>query len=279
VGRYKTLGQLNVGLQKADYRASFQRLGVETAVTDRPWLYNAALLISPAKTWMVYAGMVRGLEESGFAPENAANRNETLPASRTRQMDGGVRFKLWTTTAMVSAFQIEKPYFSFDAANRFTVQGDVRHRGVEASVSGAVGPRLTVVGGAVLMKPEVIGEARALGRVGPRPVGVPATLIRLDAEYRLPVDGLGLTASVVRTGRRAASARQYAELGGSQLFAPAFTTLDIGARYRFKLDRHPMSFRVLLANAFDGRSWKIVAANSYQLNDSRRLSVNLLADF
>jgi iron complex outermembrane receptor protein len=279
VGRYKTLAQLNLGLQKTDYRASFERLGRTTSVTDRPWLYNATLVISPSPRWLVYGGTVRGLEESGVAPESASNRNETLPASRTIQYDGGARVKLWTTQLVVSAFQIEKPYFSFDATNRFTDLGQVRHRGVEASISGPVGKRLNIVAGAVFMRPEVTGEARTLGRVGPRPVGVATTLLRLDADYRTPFEGLTLTGSVVRTGPRAASARPYAALGGAQLFTPAFTTLDLGMRYRFKLEDHPISVRVLMSNITDSRSWKIVAANSYQLNETRRLAVNILADF
>ena len=68
-------------------------------------------------------------------------------------------------------------------------------------------------------------------------------------------------------------------MGGRQLFTLAFTTVDLGARYRFKLDGHPVSARLILANGFDNRSWKIVAANSYQLNDSRLLAVNILADY
>lgn len=279
IGRYAGIGQLNLGLQKTNYRAGFERLGVETRVTDRPWLYNATVVVSPSDRWMLFAGTVRGLEESGVAPESALNRNETLPASRTTQMDGGARLKLGGVSVMVSGFQIEKPYFSFDAANRFTALGDVRHRGLEASVAGPLGDRMTLLGGAVLMAPRVTGEARTLGRVGSRPVGVPATLVRLDAEYRTDIDGLSLTGSAIYTGPRPASARPYAELGGRQLFAPAFTTLDIGARYRFKLDGHPVSARLVLANVFDSRSWKIVAANSYQLNDSRRLAISILADY
>jgi iron complex outermembrane receptor protein len=279
VGRYAGLGQLNLGLQKTNYRAGFERAGVETRVTNQPWLYNATVVVSPSDRWMLFAGTVRGLEESGVAPENALNRNETLPASKTTQMDGGARIKLGGLSVMLSGFQIEKPYFSFDATNRFTVLGDVRHRGLEASVAGAVGDRLTVLGGAVLMAPRVTGEARALGRVGSRPVGVAATLLRLDTEYRTAFDGLSLTGSVIYTGPRPASARPYAELGGRQLFTEAVTTLDLGARYRFRLDGHPVSARLVLANVFDSRSWKIVAANSYQLNDSRRLAINILADY
>lgn len=279
MARYSTFVQVNAGLQKTSYRASFQRGALETTTRDTPWLYNATLLVSPSDRVMIYAGTVRGLEESGVAPENAVNRNETLPASRTTQYDGGVRVRLGAMRLVASAFQIDKPYFSFDAANRYEALGDVRHRGAEASISGPVGKRLTLIGGALLMKPEVTGEARTLGRVGPRPVGVAAQLLRMDAEYRTRVEGLSMTTSAVYTGRRAASARPYAELGGKQLFAPAFATFDIGARYRFKAQGRPMSARVVFANIFDNRSWRIAAANSYQLNDSRRLSLSLFADF
>ena len=279
VARFEKLAQLNVGLQKTSYRASFQRLGVNTATTDEPWLYNATLVVSPSPRWLIYGGLNRGLEESGVAPENAANRNETLAASRTTQFDGGVRVRLGATQLMVSGFQIEKPYFTFDAANRFTDLGQVSHRGLEASLSGSFGERLTIVAGGVLMQPRVTGEAVTLGRVGPRPVGVAPTLLRLDAEYRLPITGLTVTGSTVYTGRRAASARTYATLGGDQLFTPAITTIDLGLRYRLKLDNHPVSVRVLLSNALNKRSLRILAANSYQLDDSRRLAVNVLADF
>lgn len=278
MGRLVGVGQLNLGLQKTRYRASFERPGAETATTDTPWLYNATAVLAPGPRWLAYVGYVRGLEESGVAPETATNRNETLPAARTTQIEGGARVRLGTLTAVASAFQIEKPYFSSDTAGRFTALGDVRHRGVEASVAGTV-DRFTILAGGLLMKPEVTGEARVLGRVGARPVGVPATLLRLDGEYRTTIKGLSLTTAVVHTGRRAASARPYAELGGGQLFAPAFTTVDIGARYRFVLRGVPMSARVTLANVFDSRSWRVVSPNNYQLNDTRRLQMFLLADF
>jgi iron complex outermembrane receptor protein len=279
VARFDRFAQLNVGLQKTSYRASFQRLGQDTATTDEPWLYNATLVVSPSNRWLAYAGLNRGLEESGVAPENAANRNETLAASRTTQFDGGVRIRLGSTQLMLSAFQIGKPYFTFDANNRFTDLGDVRHRGLEASLSGSIGGRLTIVGGGVLMQPRVTGEARTLGRVGPRPVGVAPILLRLDAEYRLPTPGLSLTGSTVYTGRRAASSRTYSALGGDQLFTKATTTVDLGVRYRLKLGDHPVSARVLLANALNKRSFRILAANSYQQDEARRLAVNILADF
>jgi iron complex outermembrane receptor protein len=281
MGRWVGVGQLNLGLQKTDYRQTFTKFGATsgTRTTASPWLYNATLVLAPGPRWLAYASYVKGLEESGVAPENATNRNETLPASRTTQYEAGVRGRIATLTLAASAFQIQKPYFTLDAANRFTDLGEVRHRGLEASLSGVVRKRLTLLVGGLLMKPEVVGEARALGRVGSRPVGVASLVLRVDAEYQTGFKGLSVTAAALRNGRRAASARPYAELGGEQLFAPGFTTVDLGVRYRFVLDKHPMTARAVLANVFDSRSWRVAQSNSYQLNDTRRLAVFLSADF
>ncbi len=279
VGRIEGAGQINVGLQKSDYRASFRQAARVTASRETPWLYNAAVVAHPRKDLSVYASLVRGLEESGLAPENATNRNEQLDASLTTQIDGGIRYARGHSRLVLSAFSIEKPYFSFNAVNVFTSLGTVRHRGVEASYSTVIGDKLNLIAGAVLMRPTVTGEARRLGRVGARPVGVTPVLARLDADYRPGIKGLSFSAAVAHTGRRAASTRTYAELGGQQLQAPAFTTVDLGARYRFTVRNTPMSLRALVSNVFDVKAWKILAANSYQQNDTRRVLISLIADF
>ena len=281
MGRWVGVGQLNLGVQKTDYRQTFQRLGAAKTTTQAsPWLYNAALMLAPGPRWLVYTSYAKGLEESGVAPENAVNRNETLPPSDTTQVEAGGRIKWSGLTLSASAFRIQKPYFALDAGNRFTDLGEVRHQGVEASLSGAAGKRLTFTLGAVLMKPVVTGEARTLGRVGERPVGVSATVARLDAEYQVvALKGLSVTASAVANGRRAASARPYAELGGKQLFASGFATLDLGVRYRFTVNARPLTARAVLANALDKQSWRVAQSNTFQLNDTRRLALYLSADF
>lgn len=279
IGAVEGWGSVNIGVQKTDYEASFERAGVKTTNADSPWLYNATVVANPTAWLSLYGGYVRGLEESGVAPENAANRNEQLPAVRTTQLDGGVKLRLGPARLVLSGFEITKPYFSFDAANRFTEQGEVRHRGVEASLAGEFAGRLNILAGAVLMDPEVTGEARDLGRVGPWAVGTTKTLVRLDLDYRTDVEGLSFSAAVVHAGERAASARPYAELGGEQLTIPAMTTVDLGARYRFKVRETPMSARLVVANVFDEDGWRIVAANSYQAADTRRVSLFLVADF
>jgi iron complex outermembrane receptor protein len=282
------LGQLgrrlrvNLGVQKARYRADFRegRTGLDTTSRDSPWLYNATVAWDVVPAVAVYAGTQRGLEDSGAAPENAANRNEQLPATRTRQIEGGVRWRFRQGQLAASLFQITKPYFAFDAASRFVEAGTVRHRGAEASLSGRFGPRLNLLAGALLMRPRVTGAARDLGLVGPRPAGTPSLLARIDVNYRSGIfGGLTPTATLVHTSARAAGARPLAALGGRQLTLPAYTTVDLGLRQQFTLGRVPASFRAVLQNALDAKTWKVVAANTLYPEERRRFVLNVTADF
>ena len=111
-----------------------------------------------------------------MAPDTARNRNELLPAIGTAQSDIGLRCTLGYTLApgvkvVAAASDVRKPYFNFDAANRYALLGDLANRGIELSLAGALTPRLNIVTGAVLSRPRATGEGVRLGRVGPRPVG------------------------------------------------------------------------------------------------------------
>ena len=122
-------------------------------------LFNVTAAAEITSRLIAYAGYVTGLEESGTAPDNAANRNEALPAIKTSQRDAGVRYAITDAVKLVAGvFDIRKPYFNLDESNRFTLLGDVINQGIEASVAGAVTPRLSIVAGAVLLRPRVTGD-------------------------------------------------------------------------------------------------------------------------
>jgi iron complex outermembrane receptor protein len=283
LGAIERIGHLNLGLQKARYRGTFRdgRSGVPSTSRDDPWLYNATLTLDFSQAVSGYAGTQRGLEDSGAAPENAANRNEQLPAARTTQYEGGLRWRFHGGQVVVSAFQITKPYFAFDATNRFERAGLVRHRGIEASLSGHfLDDRLTLLAGGLLMEPRVTGEARDRGLVGKRPVGTPSLLTRIDANYRTRIfGGLTPTLSAVHSSKRAIGSRPLPALGGRQLMLAGYTTVDLGLRQQFTIGKVPASFRAVVQNAFDTKTWKVVAANTLYPEERRRLSVSVAADF
>ncbi len=282
LGSLKGVASINLGIQKASYHATFRdgRSGAETGERDNPWLYNATVTVDFTPSLSAYAGSERGLEDSGAAPPNAVNANEQLPATRTTQYEGGLRWKFSGGQLVASAFQITKPYFSFDTANRYSEVGQVRHRGVEGSVSAHFGKRLNLLAGVVAMQPRVSGPAHDLGLVGNRPAGTPELFARFDANYRTDIfGGLTPTASLIYTGNRPAGSRPLAMLGGKQLMLPGFAAVDLGVRQQFKLGKIPASYRIVVNNVFDSANWKVIASNTLQVDERRRFLATVTADF
>lgn len=271
IGKLEGLGTINLGLQKARFRGTSRdgRTGLVTSQRDDPWLYNASVRVDLTRHLSLYLATSKGLEDSGIAPENAINRNEQLPVTRTTQYEGGLRWNFGSGQFVVNAFQIEKPYFTFEPSGFFVRQGDVRHRGVEASLTGHFGRRLRLVAGALAMQPRVTG--------GLKPTGTPAIHARIDANYRTDIFG-GLTPTLTFNyySSRAVSPRELP--GGGQLTVPGYGTLDLGLRQQFRIGSVPASLRLVLNNVFDTATWKVVAANTLYAEDRRRLTFNLSAD-
>ncbi len=284
-GEIDGLGRLNLGLQKADYRATFVDAvtGNTTVSRARPWLYNISVTADVTRFLALYAATATGLEDSGAAPENAVNRNEQLPAARSTQYEAGMRLTFGKSHLVLSAFQITKPYFGFDNSvpgvlKPYVELGKVRHRGIEASLAGHFGERLHVLAGGVLMQPRVIDPPIDPGLVGTRPAGTPSLFARLDLNYRTDILG-GLTpvAALTYTGRRAVGPPPAP--GQPQVMLPPHFTLDLGLRHRFLLGKVPASVRFMLSNVFDETAWKVVAANTLLTDDRRRIMLTISADF
>jgi iron complex outermembrane receptor protein len=274
-GQWRNVGEATLGIQRTDYEKEIRQPGLPRVRThDQPWLAVATVAVHVSPTLALYAGYTQGLEESGVAPDNAANRNEALPAIRTRQADAGLRWSITPALkAVAGVFEVQKPYLSTDEQNIFTSLGDVRHRGVELSLSGAIRDRWNVVAGAVLMQPRVTGPAVDIGRVGERPIGQSDRILRANLEYRPPNwAALSLDVGVSNFGERVASS-------DNRLVLPAYTLVDLGARYRTRLGRAPATLRLQASNITDEFAWSILASNSFGLMDGRRYSATLFVDF
>jgi len=273
-GRWKNVGEISFGLSKAHFRKETAVPGDALAVTrSSPWLYNATAAANLSRSITVYAGYARGLEESGIAPDSAANRKQPLPAIITEQKDTGVRFAVTKDVkAVVGVFDLSRPYFSFDSANVYKQVGTVRSRGAEFSVSGSVTPRLDVVAGGMFLKPRVTAAA-AMGDVGSRPVNLPTHLLILNANWKTPfARGLELDLGVSQRGRAPATTDNL-------VFVPARARVDLGTHYRFKIDRRSATFRVQAVNIFNNTGWGIAGPGVYTTNAGRFVQAYLTVDF
>jgi iron complex outermembrane receptor protein len=274
-GRWKGVGELSAGIQKTRYRKRTDQPGLIPAESrDVPWLLNIAAATYLSDRLAIYGGYTRGLEESGVAPQNAANRNDALPAIITSQRDIGVRWSVSPAIKLIAGlFDVRKPYFNLDAANRFDLLGDTKNQGIEMSVSGAITPRLDIVAGAVLSRPRVTGEGVALGRLGKLPVGQTSRRVDLNLDWRPPIiEGLSVDVNVSYSGRIIATRDNLVAIRSR-------TLVDIGSRYAIKIGKVPASLRVSASNLLNTYGFDLQGAGAYDLIDGRRVNVRLAVDF
>lgn len=274
--RWPGVGELNLGLTRTDYRKTVTQPG-QAAETrrDRPWLWNAALAVTPTENLTLYGAMTRGLEESGTAPGNAVNRNEALPALRTRQKEVGLRYAFAGGIRLVAAlFDIRKPYFEIDSLDGvYRTLGTVIHRGAEFSLSGEPVVGLSLVAGAVLLRPHVTGQAVDEGRLGNRPIGRTSVLVDVNADYRIAaLPGASVDLRLVHEGKRTARA-------DNSLDIPSRTIIDLGARYRTTIGDVPTTLRLQVRNIANVYGWRVFGGGGFAPIQGRRLLASLTADF
>lgn len=275
VGQWRNVGEFSAGIQKSIYNRKVNQPGLPEAQTrDRPWLYNATLAITATPALAFYAGITRGLEESGIAPENALNRGEALPASLTDQMDAGLRYRISPRMSLIAGvFEVKKPFFERDATNLFRDVGEVSHRGAEFSFSGQPIQGLNVVAGVMLLRARIDGAQATAGVIGPIPVARPNRNVRVNVQYGPAAwNGFSLTGGVVQDGPVMANRANTFRF-------PSVTTLDLGMRYNFKLYGESASARLQVFNVTNEWAWTVLPSGAFAPNKARRVQINLVSDF
>jgi iron complex outermembrane receptor protein len=220
---------------------------------------------------LAYVAYTRGFEDSGYAPTNATNPGQILPASITEQWDTGVRWPLPGDTSLIaSVFRLERPGTGFDDTGRFGLRGLIRNEGVELSVVSRPIDGLSVVLGGLAQRPR-LHDAPA--GVGPRAIAIEEYSAILELDYEPPGwNGLAASVSVSSTGPVVAKQDNSVRL-------PAFTIVDLGLRYAFEIGRSPASIRASVSNVSDEFSWIASDDESFRTNQQRTWQLVLAADF
>lgn len=276
-GRLRT----NVGLLRTYYRKTF--VGADGASRENvtsPWLYNAALAWRVNPALELYGSYSKGLEEAGVAPATATNRNEVLNAIAVTQREIGVRINPTEGIAIVVAgFDTRKPYAGIEGSSGgYRLLGAVEHRGVEASLSGRPLAGLSVVVGGVFLDPQLSGVEVDAGLIGDRPVGVPRYRAIVSIDYALQrVKGLSLDAAATAIGQR--PARSALSVSGSQLEVERLASVNLGARYAFRVAGLDLVMRAQAQNVFDQYSWDVNSSETLNYSAPRQFRLLLTAFF
>lgn len=272
--RRKGWGEASFGVQKVDYRKTVDTADGPRPVTRAdPWLLNAAVVVELGARASLYASYASGLEESEVAPESALNRDEAPPAIRTRQIDAGARVKMGGFALVAGGFEIERPYFGTDAGGLFRALGQLRHRGIEISLTGSPLEGLTLVAGGVLLDAKVSAGDADTGSVGKRPVGTPSSKLIASLDWRTPGSPFSYDLAVEHFGPAWADTRNLVQVG-------SHAVVNLGARFRSSLGGGKTAvLRVQATNLLNSYSWDIVGENGFVYSEPRQLLARLTVDF
>ncbi|MDX2224195.1 MAG: hypothetical protein SFV21_15705 [Rhodospirillaceae bacterium] len=252
-GTYFDALEIKLSLHRSIYTKTVSPpLGAATERTDKKWLYDASAVLAVTPATTVFANTVRGVEESGTAPQNAVNRFEVLPPVVAREYEFGVRQQLTDTLAFsVAGFDTTKLTAGLRPDGVFALVGKVRHRGVEVSLAGQVVEGTSVVLGAMAMKPKLSGQLVDAGVVSRRPVGVSSSVAFAGVDTRFPwAPGWSFDARMSWQAGRAADA--------TNTFGPdGFIMGSVGARFNFKWGEQDAQIRLLSSNMFGGRPFVV----------------------
>lgn len=207
-----------------------------------------ALMFKPIPAVMTYVSYADSLEEGDSAPNTASNRDEVLKPYRSEQWEMGIKSQLGRLDLNAAIFQLERPFAYVGDDNVFKEQGKQRNRGLELIANGQLTEEFFVFSSMTWLDPTLTNTGNAKTQ-NKDVVGVPKYQANLLAEYHYPtLPNLIYSANVHYTGKRAANTT-------NTMWAKAYTTLDLGARYQTQYWDKKTTFRLNLDNVTDEHYW------------------------
>lgn len=237
------------------------------------------VVIKPWEHVSFYANRIEGLAQGPTAPlTNVTNPGEVFAPNRSKQTEAGVKLDWDTYGATLGVYRIEQPNSATNTnangTNTFSVDGKQINKGVELNVFGEPVDGLRLLAGATWMNTELQNTSNGLTD-GNRAAGVPRFQYNVGADWDIPgIQGAAVNARVLRTGGEYVNAT-------NTLNIPAWTRVDLGARYGFKADDKYITLRANVENVANKAYWASAStANNYLTQgEPRTVKVSAKVDF
>lgn len=257
-----------------NYDYNTQEEDVSSRYTQSRWMPTYGIVYKPWQTVSLYANHTEALQPGSTAPTSAVNYGAVTGIAHSKQNEIGVKGDFGRVGGTLALFEIKQPSGILDSNNVYAMNGEQRHRGAELNVFGepVLGFRLNA--SATWINPEMVKTAKGQYD-GKQAIGVPRYNYALGAEYDIkPVEGLTATALLNHTGS------QWADSANTKRI-DAYTTLDLGLRYRTKINQNDVVWRVAVENVTNEKYWANIDYSGTYLTqgDPRTLKVSMSYDF
>jgi iron complex outermembrane receptor protein len=129
-----------------------------------------------------------------------------------------------------------------------------------------------IVAGGVLLDPKVTRDAAVQGVIGSKPVNLSPRQLSLNSNWKTPLRGLELDATVINRAKTPATT-------DNAVYIPVKWRLDLGGHYHFKLARRDATLRLQLFNATNTIGYGLAGSGIYMRNPGRYVQGYLAVDF
>ncbi len=239
---------------------AFGKTGALTSDDDRNGVLSptTSLIYKPISALTAYATFADSVEEGGQAGTSGGgitvtNSGAYLSPYTDHSYEVGAKYALTDRVLLtLDGFRMAQPnaqtVFITPTVETYEVVGTQRDSGSEFFVEGDLVRDLSIYGGVTYLDPRIVSPGHVLVNGvsinGKLVVGVPHVKEDVVFDYHPAiVPGLGFTAVVHSETQRAAT-------DANSSFAPAYATVDLGARYSLPvLTRHHLTVRFQVINA------------------------------
>ncbi|MCF5140860.1 TonB-dependent siderophore receptor [Pseudomonas sp. PA-6-1D] len=226
-----------------------------TAYDEEKVSPSGGILFKATDKLSLYANYMEGLSQGKIAPSTSINEDEIFPPFVSRQVEVGAKYDAGAFAMTAAVFRIKQPAYETNATTRvFWPNGKRQNDGVELSVFGEPLKGVRLLGGVMYIDSELTHTTNGTFD-GNRAPATPKYNVNLGAEWDVPtVEGLTLTS------RGIYSSSQYLDQSNVKEI-DAWTRLDVGARYAFKVDDKHITLRANVENVADKRYWSSAGAS------------------
>ncbi|PBJ07085.1 TonB-dependent receptor [Pseudomonas sp. ACN5] len=216
---------------------------------------SGGILFKATDKLSLYANYMEGLSQGKIAPSTSVNEDEIFPPFISRQVEVGAKYDAGAFAVTTAVFRIKQPAYETNATTRvFGPNGKRENKGVEVNVFGEPLKGFRLVGGVMYIDSELTDTTNGTFD-GNRAPATPEYNVSLGGEWDVPnVQGLTLTS------RGIYSSSQYLDQSNNKEI-DAWTRIDVGARYAFKVEEKNITLRANIENVADKRYWSSAGAS------------------
>lgn len=220
-------------------------------IQNNNWAPSYGLSYMPTKNISVYAGHSESMSR-GFVvtDKTCGNYGETMDPVKSKQNEIGVKYKSGKILHTLAYFDIEEANRYKDSSfNWYVDDGKNKYRGLEYTINGQLGAKLTLTGGVTWLNAQRDKTAGG-SKDGWHVNGVPKWSAVIGAEYK-PTDAWGIV------GRVNMIDKCYIDssAAGGKTQISGYTTFDLGVNYKTKINTVPVRLSAMCYNLTNKDYW------------------------